>query len=148
MNLLIVRHAVAFERDAQRWPDDRERPLTPEGTARARKSAKGLKRVVERPQRLLTSPLTRATQTADILTRFAGWPTALECPALSPEEPPEATLEALRGEPQKLIAVVGHQPALGRLIAACVPGAVQPQAFELRKFGVALLSFDGAPRPG
>src|SRR6185437_4989308 len=144
MDLLIVRHAIAFERDAKRWPDDLMRPLTSEGTTRARQAAKGLKRLVDRPQRVLTSPLTRAKQTAEILTQFAGWPRALDCPALSPEEPPEAALEALRSQPQKLIAVVGHEPGLGRLIAAGVPGAVQPQAFELKKFGVALLSFNGA----
>ena len=148
MDLLIVRHAIAFERNAKRWPDDRERPLTSEGTARARQAAKGLKRLVDRPQRLLTSPLTRAKQTAEILTQFADWPAALECPALSPQEPPEAVFDVLRSQPQKLIALVGHQPGLGRLIAASVPGAVQPQAFELKKFGVALLSFDGVPRAG
>jgi len=148
MDLLIVRHAIAFERNAKRWPDDRERPLTSEGAARARQAAKGLKRLVDRPQRLLTSPLARAKQTAEVLTQFADWPASLECPALSPEEPPEAVFEALRAQPQKLIALVGHQPGLGRLIAACVPGAVQPQAFELKKFGVALLSFDGVPRAG
>jgi phosphohistidine phosphatase SixA len=29
MELLIVRHAIAFEVDARRWPDDGERPLSP-----------------------------------------------------------------------------------------------------------------------
>ncbi len=29
MELLIVRHAIAFERNAKRWPDDAERPLSP-----------------------------------------------------------------------------------------------------------------------
>lgn len=148
MDLLIVRHAIAFERDSKRWPDDGARPLTAEGTARARQAAKGLKRLVDRPQRLLTSPLTRARQTAEILTEFADWPKALDCPALSQGGSPEAALEALRAQPQKLVAVVGHQPGLGQLIAACMPGAAKPQAFELKKFGVALLSFDGAPRAG
>lgn len=151
MDLLIVRHAVAFERDAKRWPDDRARPLTPQGIARAREAAKGLRRVVDRPQRLFTSPLTRAKQTAEILTRVADWPAALDCPPLSPGESPESVLEALRLEAQrtrhqKLIAVVGHQPGLGQLIAACVPGSARPQGFELKKFGVALLTFDAAPR--
>lgn len=148
MDLLIVRHAIAFERDSKRWPDDSERPLTAEGIARARQAAKGLERLVDRPRRLLTSPLTRARQTAEILTEFAGWPKALDCPALSQGQSPEAALEALRAQPQKLIAVVGHQPGLGQLIAACLPGAAKSQAFELKKFGVALLSFDGAPRAG
>lgn len=143
-----MRHAIAFERDASRWPDDRKRPLTSEGTARARQAAKGLKRLADIPQRLLTSPLTRAKQTADILTEFASWPAPIECPALSPGESPEAALEALRAESHDLIAVVGHQPGLSDLIAASLPGAIRSKAFELKKFGVALLSFDAAPRAG
>lgn len=148
MDLLVIRHAIAFGRDADRWPDDRKRPLTAEGTARARQAAKGLERLVDRPQCLLTSPLTRAKQTAQILTEFARWPIALDCPALSPREPPEAALEALRAESHNLIAIVGHQPGLGELIAASMPGSTRPKAFDLKKFGMALLSFDGAPRAG
>ena len=143
-----MRHAIAFERDPKRWPDDRIRPLTPEGISRARQAAKGLKRLFDRPQSLLTSPLTRAKQTAEILTGFAGWPSALECAALSPGESPEAALEALRAQRHKTIALVGHQPSLGELMAACIPGHALARSFELRKFGVALLSFDGVPRAG
>lgn len=148
MKLMIVRHAVAFERDPKRWPDDRTRPLTPEGALRARRAAQGLKRVADRPARLLTSHLTRSVQTAAILTAVARWPRALECAALTPEGSPEAVLKALQGQPDDLIAIVGHQPALGRLIARCLPGEARPQAFELKKFGVALLSFDGVPCAG
>ncbi len=78
MNLLIIGHATAFERDGKRWPDDRMRPLTSKGIARARQAAKGLKRLVDRPERILTSPLTRTKQTAEILTQFAGWPAAVD----------------------------------------------------------------------
>jgi phosphohistidine phosphatase len=148
MDLLIVRHAIAFDRDAHRWPDDRKRPLTAEGAARARQAAKGLKRLVDRPQCLLTSPLTRARQTAEILTEFARWPTARDCPSLAPGESAEAALEALRAESHSFIAVVGHQPGLSKLIAASVPGAPRARAFDLKKVGAALLSFDGAPRAG
>lgn len=148
MDLIIVRHAIAFGRDPKRWPDDRARPLTPEGITRARRAAKGLERLLERPQSLLTSPLTRAKQTAEILTQVAKWPAAVECAALSPKESPEAVLEALRSQRHKTIAVVGHQPELGELLAACMPGPAQARAFELRKFGVALLTFDGVPRAG
>ena len=57
MDLLIVRHAIAFERNPKRWPDDGERPLSPEGMRRARKAAAGLKRIANRPVRVLTSGL-------------------------------------------------------------------------------------------
>jgi len=152
MDLLIVRHAIAFERNARRWPDDGERPLSPEGMVRARKAAAGLKQVAERPQCVLSSPLVRAKQTAAILTEFAGWPKASECPALAPDEPPDEVFAALAAQKEKIVAVVGHQPGLGRLLAACLPaqvrGGVKPEAFELKKMGVALVSFSGTPRAG
>ena len=62
MELLVVRHAIAFERSPRRWPDDAERPLSPQGAARARKAALGLKRITPRPARVLVSPLRRARQ--------------------------------------------------------------------------------------
>jgi phosphohistidine phosphatase len=76
MDLLIVRHAIAYERDRARWREDALRPLSPAGIRRARKAAAGLKELTARPERLLTSPLVRAQQTARILTAVAGWPAA------------------------------------------------------------------------
>jgi len=152
MDLLIVRHAIAFERNVRRWRDDGERPLSPEGMVRARKAAAGLKHLAERPQCVLSSPLVRAKQTATILTEFAGWPKAVECPALAPDEAPDAAFAVLTERKERVVAVVGHQPALGRLLAACLPaqvrGGVNPEAFELKKMGVALVSFPGQPRAG
>ena len=153
MDLLIVRHAIAFERDARRWPDDGDRPLTPDGMVRARKAAAGLKEVADRPQCVLCSPLVRAQQTAALLTDFAGWPKATECPALKPDEPPERVFAVLAARKEKIIAVVGHQPGLGRLLAACLPtqvrgGSVHPNAFELKKMGAVLVSFSRTPRAG
>jgi phosphohistidine phosphatase len=152
MDLLIVRHAIAFDRNSRRWRDDSERPLSAEGMARARKAAAGLKHIAERPQCVLSSPLVRAKQTATILTEFAGWPKSTECAALAPDVSPEEVFAALAAQKEKIVAVVGHQPALGRLLAACLPaqvlGGVTPEAFELKKMGVALVSFNGAPKAG
>ena len=148
MDLLIVRHAIAFERNPKRWPDDGQRPLSPEGMLRARKAATGLKRIANRPVRVLTSGLLRARQTAAILTEFAGWPKAVECAQLSPAESPQALLDVLRGSRDKCIAVVGHEPGLGRFITACLTGGARADAFELKKMGVAFLSFNGAVRAG
>ena len=153
MDLLIVRHAIAFDRNPKRWRDDGERPLSPEGMVRARKAAAGLKHIAERPQCLLASPLVRARQTATILTEFAGWPKAIECPALAPDIEPDEVFAALAAQKEKIVAIVGHQPALGRLLAASlaaqVRGGASPDAFELKKMGVALVSFEsGTPRAG
>ena len=146
MELLIVRHAVAFESDARRWPDDGERPLSPQGIARAEKAAAGMKQLVRAPARVLTSPLTRARQTAAILTEHAGWPKAVDCAELAPGVSPEALFAVLRRLPEERIAVVGHEPGLGRLVAAALPGAPAAEAFRFKKMGAALLTFQGAAR--
>lgn len=150
MELLIVRHAIAHERDPTRWGDDRARPLTAPGIKRARRAAAGLKQLIAPPERVLTSPLTRAEQTAQLLREAAGWPQAKVCALLAPGGSPAALLALLAllaAERIARAAIVGHQPDLGKLLALCLPGPADA-AFELRKMGVALVSFAGAPRAG
>src|SRR5882724_4152738 len=148
MDLLIVRHAIAFERDRHRWHEDANRPLSPAGIRRARKAAAGLKELTKRPQRLWTSPLVRAKQTAQILTHIAGWPAAEEAPELSPGEPALAVLDLLAKDSSKLTAVVGHQPGLSHLLAACLLGGGGSLPIEMKKNAVACVSFEGKPRAG
>jgi phosphohistidine phosphatase len=149
MELLIIRHAIAFERDRHRWRDDAARPLSPAGMRRARKAAAGLKEFSKAPDLLLTSPLVRARQTAQILTEVAGWPTPTEAIELSPGERAPAVL-ALLGKVRrgKLVAVVGHQPELGALLAACLLGDGEVLPIEMKKNAVACVSFEGRARAG
>jgi|SRR5579885_1097071 len=149
MQLIIVRHATAARRDAKRWPDDAARPLTAEGVRKARRAAAGLKRIAKPPTLVLASPLVRARDTASILTQAARWPKAMECDALAPGKSPEAVLEVLRRQRADAgcIAVVGHQPGLGRLLALCL-GGLRPEAFELKKGAFVFLQFEGRPRAG
>ncbi len=150
LELLILRHAIAFPRNAKRWPADAERPLTAEGVRRARRAAAGLKRIAPGPSLVLTSPLIRARDTATIFTHAARWPKAVECEALAPGTDPEEMLETLRRHRGKAacIAVVGHQPHLGRLLALALQGNTRSEAFELKKSAVACLRFEGPPRAG
>ena len=148
MDLLIVRHAIAFERDPHRWRDDSARPLSPAGMRRARKAAAGLKELSKAPDRVLTSPLVRARQTAQILTDVAGWPQALEVPELSPQAPAPAVLTLLGKDRSKLVAVVGHQPGLGALLTVCLLGDGEVLPIEMKKSAVACVSFEGPPRAG
>lgn len=67
MRLYIVRHAWAYERDVNRWPDDGQRPLTAEGRARFAKVAKALAQRGFDPTAIATSPLIRCRETADLL---------------------------------------------------------------------------------
>ncbi len=148
MVLLLVRHAVAFERDRHRWRDDAARPLSPAGTRRARKAASGLKQLSRAPDRVLTSPLVRARQTAQILTDVAGWPQAEEAPDLSPGESTLAVLTLLGKDHSRLVALIGHQPGLGTLLTACLLADGRDLPIEMKKNAVACVSFEGPPRAG
>ena len=143
VDLYIVRHAIAFERDAARWPDDRARPLTPDGVRKFRKAARGLRQVAGAVPRVLVSPLVRAKQTAELLTLEAGWPAAQEEAAI--------VARCARRRDSAALAVVGHEPQLSALLALCLDAGGSERAsdaFVLKKGGAACLSWDGAPRAG
>jgi phosphohistidine phosphatase len=146
MELLLVRHAIACERDLKRWRDDRERPLSPRGVARAHQAARGLRRFTAPPAQFLASPLLRTYQTAVILHESAGWPKPAACEALEPGRPPEEFLGFVARLTDARVAAVGHAPDLGVLLSSCLGGA--STAFEFRKMGVALVRFRGRARAG
>jgi phosphohistidine phosphatase len=148
MELLIVRHAIAFERDRSRWSDDTRRPLTQQGIRRAKQAAAGLRELVDAPDRLFTSPLVRARQTAAILTQFARWPEARETSTLAPGTAVADVLTLLANDAHRRIAVVGHQPELGILLSACLLSEQHRLRVQLKKHSVACVGFSGRVRPG
>jgi phosphohistidine phosphatase len=146
MEWLIIRHAIAFERDRHRWPDDAARPLSPIGVRRSRKAAAGLKELCKAPDRLLTSPLIRARETAKILTEVAGWPRAEIASELKPGAGAAAVLTLLGKDRSRRIAIVGHQPDLTALLTACLLKGNGDLPIEIKKNSVACLAFDGRTR--
>ena len=147
MKLYVVRHAVAYKRDAERWPDDGERPLTPEGKDEFRGVARGLGCLVPSVDALLSSPLTRAWQTAEILAGLEGWPAPKVYPALEPEVTPEEAALALEDYASAgAVAVVGHRPGLHELASYLLAGDAEVDV-RIKKSGVLCLSFDGPPGP-
>ena len=147
MDLVIVRHAIAFDRDPDAWPDDGERPLTRRGRRRFRRAARGLEAAVPRPAVLLSSPWLRARQTAEILVEEAGWPTPVICDALAGGKP-EEVLECLKEHAAGPIALAGHEPYLGQLVSYLLTGDAARLQVELKKGGAARLTFPDALVPG
>ena len=72
MELVLMRHAIAEER-SDRWPDDGKRPLTKEGERKHRAVSEALRRMGVTFDEILSSPLVRARQTAEITARAYGW---------------------------------------------------------------------------
>jgi phosphohistidine phosphatase len=149
MDVFLVRHAIAFNPDAAAWPDDRDRPLTPVGEKKFRRAAKGLRELVPRVDVVLSSPLTRAWQTAEILQAKAHWPAPVRADALEPGRPAAEVLETLQPHASVAsLALVGHEPSLHELasyLLAVEPGAVR---LTMKKGGVARLVFADAIRAG
>jgi phosphohistidine phosphatase len=149
MDVYLVRHAIAEQRDAGRWPDDSRRPLTPEGEERFRATARGLRRIVPRVAVLLASPYARAWRTAELLTEEAGWPLPERCAALEAERSAAEAAEALRDRRvQASVALVGHEPQLSSLAALLLAGRGEALRLELKKGGLVRLALDAVPAPG
>lgn len=141
INVILVRHAIAFERDRTRWPDDRKRPLSPQGKEKFRKAAAGLGRWLPEVDCVFTSPLIRARETAAILAEIGGWPEARDASELAPQSSPTAVLALLKAERARHIALVGHEPNLSDLLSVCVAGSGSRGGFDLKKGGVACIVF-------
>jgi phosphohistidine phosphatase len=148
VELHVVRHAVAFDKDPRVWPDDRLRPLTPEGEEAFGRAARGLRLLVPSVDILLSSPYVRSWRTAEILHE-AGWPPPSRCPALEVDRPPSDAVPVLRTyAEERSVAIVGHEPHLGRLVSLLVTGDQDRIPLELAKGGAASLSRDGSVFPG
>ena len=143
--LYLVRHAIAEERGSD-WPDDSKRPLSDDGIKRWRRQAAGLVALDARPDLILTSPFTRARQTADLLAAaFAKKPKVVELPALQPGAKVRDVLRALQPEGRiASLALVGHEPGLGELAALLVGFKTPP---EFKKGGVARIDVAILPPP-
>jgi len=149
MDILVVRHAIAEEREtfAKRNPDDDQRPLTKKGIERMRDGARGLKALVESVDLIAHSPLVRAQQTAEILHKSFAPAPLLEVPELAPGAGPANVTAWLTAEEAETLCIVGHEPDLSELVAWLVCG--RSEGFvDLKKGGACLLGSQGQPGQG
>lgn len=139
MILYILRHGIAEKRSPS--GDDAARRLTEQGKDRTRAVATGLKAAGCRPDALVTSPLPRASETAEIVAATLGDNlTAQVLPELAPDVAPSEALTALKpfGQHQGLM-IVGHEPALSSIASLLLTGSPGAAAFNLRKAGLIAL---------
>jgi phosphohistidine phosphatase len=149
MDLVLIRHAIAADRDFEKWPDDRGRPLTKEGAERFQVVAQALSRVCPPPDETWSSPLRRAWQTAQILEQVCGWPEPQELRALEPDRKPSEAVSFLKNRPgPESIAIVGHEPSLHGLLSRLVVGTDAGMLVEIKKGGAAMIHFEGEVRAG
>ncbi|MBI2072814.1 MAG: histidine phosphatase family protein [Gemmatimonadetes bacterium] len=150
MELLVIRHGIAEDRDAfaASGKDDALRPLTDEGRRKLRQVARGLTILVPALDVLASSPLVRARQTADLVAKAYSGLSVTDIISLEPDQPPDAFAEWARGQSRRgAVAAVGHEPLLGRIVSLLLAGRGQ-SFIELKKGGACLVGFPDRVEPG
>lgn len=147
MDLLIVRHADAGDREefANTGKPDHLRPLSKKGRGQMDRAAPALAKLCPRPGALLSSPYTRAVQTAEYVRNAYVPPLQIEeTGALEPERPPADLQRVLRSHDANRMIVVGHEPHLGILASWFIWGSTDSH-IELKKGAACLIRFESGP---
>jgi len=148
MQVILVRHAIAHERSRVHWPDDALRPLTPEGTRKFRKAAKGLSTLLPAEAVLITSPWIRARDTAALLAAAAKQSKVIESRELTGDASTDDVFALLRARKEKTVVLVGHEPNLGSFLSAALGGEGTRLRIEFKKGGAACVEFSARIEPG
>lgn len=131
--LYLIRHGIAAERGT--YANDDERPLIALGRKKTQKVAKRLTSLGLHCDRLVTSPLARARETAAILRKAGLSHNLEELPALAPDTDPQIGLKWLAQQSDARLALVGHQPDLSNWAELLLWGEVR-EKLVLKKSGI------------
>jgi phosphohistidine phosphatase len=140
MQLYFLRHGEA---DWPGWtkPDD-ERPLTDFGKKEVRQVAKFLNRLKVKPDLIVTSPLPRALQTAEVAAEQLKTKLRQD-EALEPGFGISELSTVLKRHRSKVLMLVGHEPDFSSVISALTGGFI-----KMSKAGVALVDIDPETEKG
>ena len=125
MNVYVLRHGVAEDRDNRKYPNDDDRPLTREGRHKLAQQVKGLSALGLSLDVMISSPLLRAAQTAQIVRDGLSSPgKQVTSNVLVPEAHPYLLLEELASKYASMdnVMVVGHEPHLSSFVSMVVSG--------------------------
>jgi phosphohistidine phosphatase len=141
MNLFLLRHGIAVERDPKSFPDDARRPLTLKGEDRVRLICDAMQALDVSFDHILSSPYLRARQTAEIVATSLGLGRILEFSAeLTPDGDPKTVIRfvnRMKPAPESLL-LVGHEPYLSGLLSVLISGHANV-AIDLKKSGLVKL---------
>jgi phosphohistidine phosphatase len=144
--LYLIRHGIAEER-GEKWPDDAKRPLSEDGISRLRTSARALARIGVAVDVIVTSPLVRTRQTAEIIAGgLDPHPHIANADSLAPGGSVAAVLADLEKHAKRSrIALVGHEPGIGELAARLIGTR---HAIPFKKGAVCRIDVEGLPQAG
>lgn len=135
MEVYLIRHGIAAERGT--YKNDEERPLTEKGYKKTTNVAQQLFAVGLKLDLVLTSPLVRAVQTANILKEVGLTRRIEKFAPLKPNGDINLWLQWQQSHENNYdkLALVGHQPDLSNWGEMLVWGTVKEQ-LVLKKAGI------------
>ena len=135
MDLLVLRHGEAGKRSP--LPGDFKRTLTPEGRQEIIDLSNGLKSLEIKLDYVLTSPLLRAKNTAEIVAKSLKYKGKIEeLVSLKPEGSKLEFYSALsKLKRDSLVLIVGHEPYLSEMISQAI--SQSDCRINLKKAGLA-----------
>jgi len=123
MELYFLRHGDAVS--GEKWKGrDAQRPLSPQGVALMERESPAISLLCPGLDLILTSPLVRARQTAEIVARRLGQQNVLEVEdRLSPGFGVDELAAIIRERHVAAsLMLIGHEPDFSRVISACIGG--------------------------
>ena len=140
----FLRHGPAGDRDTWEGPDF-ERPLTPDGRKRIAREARTMADLKLGIERVITSPLVRARQTAAIVADELDLKGALvEDPRVDLGFSGERLASVLRDySDANAIVLVGHEPSMSGVIGAVIGDA----AIDFKKGALACVEIGSLSPP-
>ncbi len=150
MRLILLRHALALEAGTHGVTRDADRPLAPKGERNAARAADALEALGLDLDLILSSPLLRARQTAEIVAKAMDKPKLLELTnTLAPGGSFQKLAELINRKepPRDAVLLVGHEPYLSDLVALLVFGEARA-GVVMKKSGLCGLWIEGALKAG
>jgi phosphohistidine phosphatase len=138
MQLFLVRHGIAIDREDPKCPAEAERYLTEEGIKKTREVARGVAAISKKPDLLLSSPYVRAMQTAQLFAAALKYPKQKirKTNLLLPGSDVAAFFRELAHDKNaERVFCFGHAPHLDEVIAAVLGS--KHDATSMKKAGVA-----------
>ena len=142
MNLIVIRHALAEDREefALKNKEDSLRPLTDKGRKKMLKMFEWVEDTIKDVDLIVSSPYLRAMQTAEILQGFLPKLKIEQAPELVPHCPPQAFMKWLKAHARdkKNVAVIGHEPQLSLFISFLLSSKAE-SFIDMKKSGIAMM---------
>jgi len=140
MNLYLLRHGIAAERGAGHYASDADRPLTPKGRRKLRRAAAAMRAMDLSFDAILSSPLVRARQTAELIVEALHCRHRLELTELlAPGASAAGLVRRLKQLKPQSALLVGHEPDLSALASRLLTGG-GGLAITFKKGGLCRLS--------